>query len=63
MIQYKTVLAPNAPWPIFEAPTGRVRNRTNPEYLEKYRIKKKLVRSKQSATDEKFEQWLKAWRK
>jgi hypothetical protein len=58
MTQYKTILAPNAPWPVFEAPKGRVRNRTNPEYLEKYRIKKKLVRSKQRATDDKFEQWL-----
>jgi hypothetical protein len=59
----KTVLAPNAPWPVYEAPKERVRNRTNPEYLEKYRIKKKATRSKQSVTNEKFELWLKSLEK
>lgn len=60
---YKTVLAPNAPWPVFEAPKGRVRNRTNPEYRQKYLLAKEGKRAKPSATNEKFEQWLKSLEK
>lgn len=67
MIQYKTVLAPNAPWPVYEAPIGRVRNKTNLEYREKYLMKRAAEKALKGAssskdrglqTDANFERWL-----
>jgi len=46
---YKTVLAPNAPWPSYEK---KVAPKPEPK-----------VRSKPSETDAKFEQWLKGLKK
>jgi hypothetical protein len=53
MTAYKTVLAPNAPWPTYRQEGGE-------EKPLKQALKGvKRVRSKPSETDAKFEQWLK----
>ena len=64
---YKTILAPNAPWPVYEAPKGRVRNRTNLEYRAKYLAKRvadkalkgfRTPKERGIQTDANFERWL-----
>jgi hypothetical protein len=67
METYKTILAPNAPWPVYVAPTGRVRDRTNPEYRAKYLAKRAAEkalkgpprpRTSAAHINANFERWL-----